>query len=96
MNRAQLADFIANQMETSKAEADRFIKSFSEAVCRNIKQDPIKIAGFGTFSSVKRKARLGRNPRTGEEIKIPSRWVPVFKAGQTFKATTEKEKRSKS
>lgn len=91
VNRAELADFIADQMETSKAQADKFITSFADAIYRNIKKDGVKIAGFGSFSAAKRKARVGRNPQTGEEIKIPSRWVPVFKAGTVFKDHAEKK-----
>ena len=93
MNKGELVDFIATDLDVSKALADRFVNCFTEAVCSNIRKDGVKLAGFGTFASTKRKARVGRNPQTGEEIKIPSRWVPTFKAGTVLKDAAEKKKR---
>ena len=52
---------------------------------KNLRKDGVKIAGFGTFGAKKRKAKTGRNPQTGEEMKIPSKWVPFFKAGTSLK-----------
>jgi DNA-binding protein HU-beta len=79
-------------METTKADANRFLDCFIEAVTNNIRKgDGIKLAGFGTFSAKKRNARMGRNPQTGEEIKIPARWVPVFKAGAHLKDAATKK-----
>ena len=93
MNKGELVDYIAEDLDLSKALADRFVNSFTEAVCTNVRKDGVKLAGFGTFGSTKRKARVGRNPQTGEEIKIPSRWVPTFKAGTVLKDAAEKKKR---
>lgn len=93
MNKGELVDYIAEDLDVSKALADRFVNSFTEAVCTNVRKDGVKLAGFGTFGSTKRKARVGRNPQTGEEIKIPSRWVPTFKAGTVLKDAAEKKKR---
>lgn len=93
MNKGELVDFISEDLDVSKALADRFVNSFTEAVCTNIRKDGVKLAGFGTFGSTKRKARVGRNPQTGEEIKIPARWVPTFKAGTVLKDAAEKKKR---
>ncbi len=92
MNRAELVDWIAEDMETTKADANRFLDSFMEAVTNNIRKgDGIKLAGFGTFSAKKRNARMGRNPQTGADIKIPARWVPVFKAGAHLKEAAMKK-----
>ena len=85
MNKAELIDCLAVDLETSKADANRFLDSFLNAVYKNARKEGVKISGFGTFSAVKRKARIGRNPQTGEEVKIPSRWAPVFKAGSTLR-----------
>ena len=93
MNKGELVECIAEDLEVSKALADRFVNCFTEAVSSNLRKDGVKLAGFGTFVGVKRKARVGRNPQTGEEIKIPSRWVPVFKAGSMLKEAAEKGKR---
>ena len=92
MNKAQLVEFIAEDMEISKAEAERFVNSFTSAVTKNINKDGVKIAGFGTFGSKKRNAKTGRNPQTGEEMKIPAKWVPVFKAGAQLKDAAVKNK----
>ena len=93
MNKGELVDYLAEDLEVSKALADRFVNSFMEAVYANVRKEGVKLAGFGTFASVKRKARVGRNPQTGEEIKIPARWVPTFKPGSVLKETAEKKKR---
>ncbi|NRA44089.1 MAG: HU family DNA-binding protein [Oligoflexales bacterium] len=90
MNRADLIEYIAGEMETSKAEADRFLSAFLDAIYSNVRKEGVKIAGLGSFSAAKRKARLGRNPQTGEEIKIPAKWVPVFKAGASLKEAAKK------
>ena len=73
MNKGELVDHIAEDLEVSKSLADQMVNSFMDAVYQNVRKDGVKLAGFGTFSSTKRKARVGRNPQTGEEIKIPSR-----------------------
>jgi DNA-binding protein HU-beta len=95
MNRAELVNFIANDMNISRTQADRFIATFTEAVYKNVRKEGVKIAGFGTFKATKRNARMGRNPQTGEEIKIPSRWVPVFKAGSSLKESVHGKKKQK-
>ena len=93
MNRAELAECISKDLEISKTLADKFISSFTEAICQNVRKDGVKIVGFGTFAASKRKARVGRNPQTGEEIKIPSRWAATFKAGSYLKKSVEKKKK---
>lgn len=86
MNRTELVEAIAKQTGASKAETDRMLSAFTEIVEKNIKKkDGIRLVGFGTFTTSKRKARSGRNPQTGEEIKIPARTVPVFKPGSALK-----------
>lgn len=92
MNRAELVEWIAEEMETTKVDVNRFLDCFIGAVSTNLRKgDGVKLAGFGTFSAKKRKARMGRNPQTGEDIKIPSRWVPVFRPGAHLKAAAEKK-----
>ena len=91
MNRAELTDFIAKDLDVSKTLADKFLASFTDAVYKNIRKDGVKIVGFGSFGASKRKARVGRNPQTGEEIKIPSRWAATFKAGAVLKESVDKK-----
>lgn len=85
MNKAELVEIIAQDLETSKASAQKFINSFTTAITKNLRKDGVRIVGFGSFSAKKRNARTGRNPQTGETMKIPAAWVPKFKAGSALK-----------
>jgi DNA-binding protein HU-beta len=86
MNKAQLVEAIANVTQHTKADTERTLDAFLDVVNKNIKKkDGIKLVGFGTFTVSQRKARIGRNPQTGEVIKIPARKVPVFRPGKELK-----------
>jgi nucleoid DNA-binding protein len=86
MNKTDLIDLIAEKVGISKADADRVIDTFVDGVADSLsKGDSVTIIGFGTFSINVRKARTGRNPRTGASIDIPERKVPKFKAGSKLK-----------
>ncbi len=86
MNKAELVDSIANGAGLSKADAQRALDSMVESVTKALKKgDTVSLIGFGTFSVKKRAARMGRNPATGETIKIKASKTPSFKAGKGFK-----------
>jgi len=86
MNKAELIDRIAKDSKITKAEAYRAIDSFIESITKALKKgEKTSLVGFGTFSTSKRKARTGRNPQTGEPIKIPAKRVPKFTAGKSLK-----------
>lgn len=86
MNKAELIDAIADSADLSKASAARALDSVIDAVTKALKKgDTVTLVGFGTFSVRKRAARSGRNPRTGETIKIKASKVPGFKAGKALK-----------
>ena len=85
MNKAELIEFMAEDLELSKAETARFLESFISVTKKNLRKDGVRISGFGTFAAKKRAAKTGRNPQTGEEMKIPAKWVPTFKAGAGLK-----------
>jgi DNA-binding protein HU-beta len=86
MNKAELIEAVSKVTEMTKADTERTIDAFIETVTKNIKKkDGVKLVGFGTFLSSNRKARVGRNPQTGEEIQIPARKVPVFRPGKELK-----------
>ncbi len=91
MTKAELVEKIAKDAGISKAAAGKALDSFIDGVVKSVKKG-IKVAlvGFGTFSLGKRKARTGRNPRTGATIKISARKVPKFSAGKTFKDAVNK------
>jgi DNA-binding protein HU-beta len=75
----------------SKAEAGKALNAFLEAVKKALKKgDKVTLVGFGTFSVVKRSARMGRNPRTGKPLKIAAKKVPKFTPGKKLRATVAK------
>jgi DNA-binding protein HU-beta len=85
MNKAQLVDAIAEKAGLTKADAKRGLDAFTEVVVKTLKKnDKISLVGFGTFNVATRKARTGRNPRTGAEIKIKAKKVAKFKPGSVF------------
>jgi DNA-binding protein HU-beta len=86
MTKKDLVDRIAAGAGIKKNQAEKAIDSFVEAVKEAMKTgDKVTMAGFGTFSVAARKARTGRNPRTGKEIKIDARKVPKFAPASGFK-----------
>ena len=86
MNKADLIEQISKMTSATKADTERLLDAFVDTVSKNIKKkDGVKLVGFGTFVVSNRKARVGRNPQTGEEIQIPARKVPVFRPGKELK-----------
>ena len=86
MTRDEMIDKIAKDAMVNKAQAERAMKSLLDGVETSLKKgDKVTFVGFGTFSISKRKARMGRNPRTGEPLKIAAAKVPHFKAGEKLK-----------
>ena len=87
MNKTQLIDEIKQTVsDLTKPEIDKVIIAITSVISKTLKDgDNITLVGFGTFSAVKRAARIGRNPKTGEEIKIAEMTVPKFKAGKHLK-----------
>lgn len=86
MTKAELVAKIAEESGISKASAEKALGSFIKAVTNTLKKGgKVALTGFGTFSVAKRKARVGRNPQTGKEIKIPATKVPKFKPGKALK-----------
>ena len=87
MNKAKLAEILAEKMNIHKKQAEQFIENFEKIVIDTLKNgDDVTIAGFGTFSPRIRKERYGVNPQNPKErIKMPTVTVPKFKAGKTLK-----------
>ena len=90
MNKSELVQELANKTKMSRADAQRAIDALIETnggiISKALKKgDRIQITGFGTFETRKRKARIGRNPRTGKEIKIAATTSPSFRAGKGLK-----------
>src|SRR5262245_46159303 len=90
MNKAELIDLIATSHELSKAEAGRVLNTVLEAVVTTVKKGgTVTIPGFGSFKQTSRAARTGRNPATGDKIKIAAAKLPKFTAGAAFKAAVD-------
>lgn len=86
MNKAELITQISEDAGISKAQANEAIDSFTGAVIATLRKgDTVTLVGFGTFSVSQRAARAGRNPQTGEALKIKAAKVPKFKPGKDFK-----------
>ncbi|MEJ2592414.1 MAG: HU family DNA-binding protein [Candidatus Thiodiazotropha sp.] len=86
MNKAELIEAMADAADISKAAAGRALDGMVEAITNAMKEgDTLSLVGFGTFSVKERAAREGRNPQTGETIKIKASKIPSFKAGKALK-----------
>lgn len=86
MNKGDLIEAVAKDTKLSKAAAEKAINSVIANMSKGLKKGgKVSVAGFGTFTVRKRKARMGRNPQTGEEIKIPASKTVGFKAGKALK-----------
>ncbi|MCI7241575.1 MAG: HU family DNA-binding protein [Bacilli bacterium] len=86
MTKAELVQFIAETADLTKADATRALDAMVEGVTKGLKEEgKVTLVGFGTFTAKKREAREGRNPQTGETVKIAARVVPGFKAGNKLK-----------
>jgi DNA-binding protein HU-beta len=93
MNKSQLIDVVSADSGLSKADAGRAVESVLGTVTKALKKgDEVSIIGFGKFSVVKRAARQGVNPRTGERVKIKASKAPKFTAGATLKQAVSPKK----
>ena len=86
MNKTELVAAIAEKSGLSKKDAEKAVKAFTEVVAEELKKgEKIQLVGFGTFEVKDQPAREGRNPRTGETMKIAASKAPKFKAGKALK-----------
>jgi len=90
MTKRELIARIGKDVRISKASAEKVVNAFTNTVMRALKKgDKLTLTGFGTFSVAKRRARTGRNPKTGGEIKILATRVAKFKAGNLLKSAVK-------
>ena len=86
MNKAELVEEVANQTgltrKTSREAVNAIISAITDSLGR---EEKVTLVGFGTFQVMERKAKEGRNPRTGEKLEIPAKKVPKFRAGKALK-----------
>ncbi|MFW5998300.1 MAG: HU family DNA-binding protein [bacterium] len=98
MTKTELIDMVAEKTGLTKKDTGEAVNTTIDSIIEYLSEqadiseeerDNVQIIGFGTFEVKDRSERKGRNPQTGEEITIPARTVPVFRAGKTFKESVE-------
>ena len=91
MNKAELVAAVAEKTALSKKDSEKAVNAALEAIAAELAAGgKVQLVGFGSFETKKRDARVGRNPRTKEEIRIPASRVPAFKAGKALKDVVAK------
>lgn len=91
MNKTELINAVAEKAALSKKDAEAAVTAALDAVAAALAEgDEVRLVGFGTFEVKKREARIGRNPKTKEEIQIPATKVPSFKPGKALKDVVAK------
>ena len=85
MNKAELVEALSKETKMTKTACENWLNAFTATVSKTIKREEVRLVGFGTWKSVKRKARTGRNPQTGATIQIAASNVAAFKAGKALK-----------
>ena len=95
MNKAELIEEVALQLDLSKRQVAEVVEAFLDETKKAVAGgDRVAISGFGIFERAERNARLGRNPRTGETVKIKATKLPKFRAAAEFKATVAGSKKA--
>ncbi|RYG73614.1 HU family DNA-binding protein [Lentibacillus lipolyticus] len=90
MNKTELIDAVAEKSDLSKKDATKAVDAVFDSVMDSLKQgEKVQLIGFGNFEVRERSERKGRNPQTGEEIKIPASKVPAFKPGKALKESVQ-------
>ena len=94
MNKSELIEALAAKTDVTKAAAGKSVDALVEIITAQVaKGNAVTLIGFGTFKPSKRAARTGKNPKTGESLKIAATTVPTFKAGTAFKAAVAPKKK---
>ena len=94
MTKAELIEAVAEQANTSKADAERTVDAFFDVVVSRAKAgDKVAWPGFGSFSTTKRAARTGRNPQTGAAVKVPASTAMKFSASSVLKGQLNPKKK---
>ena len=91
MNKTELIAAVAEKAELSKKDAENAVSAVIASITKSLTEgEKVQIAGFGTFEVRERSERIGRDPRTSEEIIIPASKTPAFKAGKALKDSVNK------
>ena len=96
MNKVELIAALADKADVSKKDAAKVLDAFTDTITEQLSQkEKITLVGFGTFETRERAARIGKNPRTGETLKIAASTAPAFKAGKALKDAVNSPKKGK-
>ena len=96
MNKAELIAALADKADVSKKDAAKVLDALTDTITEELaKKEKVTLVGFGTFETRERAARTGKNPRTGEALKIAASVAPVFKAGKALKDAVNAPKKGK-
>jgi nucleoid DNA-binding protein len=96
MNKSELVEVAAREAGITKAVAEQALSAITSAIVSTVASgESVTLVGFGTFKPVSRAERTGKNPKTGEPLRIPATTVPRFTAGTTFKAAVAPKKAKK-
>lgn len=86
MNKTELIDTTANNAGMTKTDVQKTLEAMLDTITREVRRgEKVALTGFGTFELRKRAARTGRNPQTGEQMRVPASKAPAFKPGKAFK-----------
>lgn len=86
MNKNELIEELSDKTGFTKSDTQKFLNAYIESIQKALRQgNEVQLVGFGTFKVTSRKARTGRNPQTGKELKIPAKNVPSFRPGKALK-----------
>jgi DNA-binding protein HU-beta len=92
MNKADLVSAVAEKAGLSKKDSEKAVNAAFDVIADElVKGGKVQLVGFGSFETKERSARVGRNPRTKEEIEIPASRVPLFKAGKSLRDAVAKD-----
>lgn len=94
MNKKELITSMSEKTELTKKDVELALNAFIETVEETLENgEKVQLTGFGVFEPRQRKARMGRNPKTGEELEIPASVIPAFKVGKAFKERVKEANR---
>lgn len=86
MTKADLVDEVAGKVDLTKKQSEGIVNSVFDAIVQSLQSgEKIELRGFGSFRIRSRKPRIGRNPKTGEKVEVPSKQIPYFKPGKELK-----------
>jgi DNA-binding protein HU-beta len=92
MNKTDLVDQVAQRANLPKKQVDAVLSATTEEIMASVAEgEKVTLIGFGSFEKRERKAREGRNPKTGDKMEIPATSVPAFSAGKSFKETVQQQ-----